>query len=72
MSERQPRDPENPMAHYTNGELIQRMERAEDFKYDDESRELSRRLGARALDWKWSDDFFNPRVVVFDPSEGTT
>lgn len=49
-------------------ELIRRMERAEDFKYDDESYELSRRLGARALDWRWSDDFHHPRVVVYDPN----
>lgn len=69
MTERQPNASENAMAHFTDSQLIRRMESAEDFAYDDEAVELSRRLGERALDWKWSEDFYNPRVVVYDPAE---
>lgn len=35
-------------------ELIFRMENAPDFAYDDEERELNRRLAARGLDWRWT------------------
>lgn len=56
--------------HLTDRQLMARMERAKDFSYDDEAVELSRRLGARALTWRWSDDFFNPKVEVYEPTEG--
>ncbi|CAH0190666.1 hypothetical protein SRABI91_01665 [Rhodococcoides fascians] len=53
--------------HLTDRQLMARMEQAADFKYDDEALELTRRLGERALSWRWSDDFFNPKVEVYKP-----
>lgn len=46
--------------------LIQRMETAEEFGYDDEAVELSARLARQGKDWKWSDSFFSPTVIIFD------
>jgi hypothetical protein len=54
-------------AHLNDMELIRRMERAEDFKYDDEAYELNRRLGAVGLTWMWDRD--TNKVRVYDPSE---
>ncbi|MFI8696739.1 hypothetical protein [Dietzia maris] len=48
----------------TTSELIRRMETAEDFGYDDEEVELTRRLADEGKTWRWSEDFFNPRVVI--------
>lgn len=56
--------------HLTDKQLIRRMERKGDFQTDDEEVELSRRLGAQALNWRWSDDFFHPKVEVYELGEG--
>lgn len=53
-------------AGYTDGQLMRRMEAAEDFKYDDEAYELNRRLGAVGLSWRWSK---RNKVLIFDPEE---
>lgn len=44
--------------------LIQRIQKAPDFGYDDEAVELNRRLAQRGQTWEWSKDFFNPTVVI--------
>lgn len=54
----------------TTGRLIERMEKAQDFAYDDESVELSRRLAAHGQTWRWSGHFHNPHVIVVDLVEG--
>ena len=69
MTEHRPHASENTMAHFTDRQLIRRMETAKDFAYDDEAVELSRRLGERALNWRWSEDFYNPRVVVYEAEQ---
>lgn len=52
--------------------LIQRMEHAQDFKYDDEAVELNRRLAEQNQTWRWSGDFYNPRVEINDIPETPT
>jgi hypothetical protein len=49
--------------------LIRRMERAGDFKYDDEQVELNRRLEGTGYAWRWSKDFFHPHVIVYQLEE---
>lgn len=44
--------------------LVRRMESARDFEYDDEAVELTRRLREEGKTWRWSDDYFDPRVVI--------
>ncbi|MCT2077442.1 hypothetical protein [Dietzia cinnamea] len=44
--------------------LIRRMEKAEAFGSDDEEVELTNRLAAEGKTWRWTGDFFNPRVVI--------
>ncbi|MDD4865670.1 MAG: hypothetical protein PHQ28_00580 [Mycobacterium sp.] len=51
-------------------ELIGRINRAAEFKYDDEAYELNRRLGAQGLSWKWSRATGREVVEVFDPQTG--
>ncbi len=53
--------------HLSDKRLIKQMENAPDFGYDDEERELSRRLALGGLAWRWSGDFYNPTVVVYRP-----
>lgn len=67
MSERLP-DPQ--FEHLSDDALKRRMERAADFGYDDEERELSRRLALGGLAWRWSSDFYNPRVEVYRAEGG--
>ena len=52
--------------------LIERMNKAEDFGYDDEQVELDRRLAARGLQWRWAPEgrMFDQHVEVFDPATG--
>lgn len=52
--------------------LIQRMNVAEDFGYDDEQVELDRRLEQRGLQWRWAPvgQMFGQHVEVFDPVTG--
>lgn len=52
--------------------LIQRMNNADDFGYDDEQVELDRRLEQRGLQWRWAPvgQMFGQRVEVFDPVTG--
>lgn len=56
--------------HLSDAQLIKRIEKAEDFKYDDETVELNRRLKLGGLAWRWSGDYFRPNVEVYRP-EGT-
>lgn len=70
MSERLNQSPD-PFAGRPDSYLIRRMERATDFGYDDEEQELTRRLSSQGKAWKWSDDFFNPKVIIYD-TEPTT
>lgn len=65
MSESLDRTLEEHFRGKPDSELIRRMETAPDFGYDDEEYELNRRLGARALTWKWDGD----RVVIYSPEE---
>lgn len=44
--------------------LIERIQNAPDFGYDDEAVELNRRLALRNQTWEWSKDFFRPSVVI--------
>lgn len=53
-------------AGMTDEQIIRRMERAEDFGYDDEAVELTRRLALGGLAWRWSGDFYHPRVEVYE------
>jgi len=43
-------------------QLKRRMEQADDFDYDDETAEMQR----RGIEWKWSDDLHNPKVIILD------
>lgn len=49
--------------YYTNDALIERIEKAPDFGYDDETVELNRRLKLGALAWRWAGN----KVEVYDP-----
>lgn len=60
---------EAKFAHLSDEALINRMNQAEDFGYDDEEVELNRRLKLGGLAWRWSQDMFNPRVEVYRPEE---
>jgi hypothetical protein len=51
---------------YTDGQIMRRMEAAEDFGYDDEAMELNRRLGAVGLTWRWSK---RNKVLIYDPEQ---
>ncbi|ALY10630.1 hypothetical protein FDH86_gp095 [Arthrobacter phage Tank] len=46
--------------------LVRKINAAKDFGYDDESIELTALLAERGKNWKWSDDFFSPVVVIYD------
>lgn len=51
--------------HLTDRQLIARMERASDeTNLDDETFELCRRMAEQGKTWRWSEDFFNPKVVI--------
>lgn len=51
--------------HYGTEHLIQRIEKAPDFGYDDEEIELSRRLRAEGKTWKWDNTcLFKPKIIV--------
>lgn len=52
--------------------LIKKMENAPDFGYDDEAVALNTLLGPLGLKWKWSDNFYNPHVVVYPAIKETT
>lgn len=58
-----------PYTGLSDAQLIRRMENAPDFGYDDEEVELSRRLKLGGLAWRWSNDMFNPKVVVYKQTE---
>lgn len=58
-----------PYSGLSDAQLIRRMENAEDFGYDDEEVELSRRLKLGGLAWRWSGDFFRPNVEIYKPDE---
>ncbi len=53
-----------------NAQLIRKMEHTEDFGYDDESVELTRRLQLGGLAWRWGGDFYRPTVEVYKPEVG--
>lgn len=67
MSESLHEQVEARFAHLSDEALINRMNRAPDFGYDDEEVELTRRLKLGGLAWRWSQDMFNPRVEVYRP-----
>lgn len=48
---------------YTNDALIERIEKAPDFGYDDETVELNRRLKMGGLAWRWAGN----KVEVYEP-----
>ncbi|BAH33184.1 hypothetical protein [Rhodococcus erythropolis] len=52
-----------------NAQLIRKMEKAQDFGYDDEEFELNRRLKLGGLAWRWSGDFYRPTVEVYKPED---
>lgn len=72
MSEQAPRQNDletqikERFAGYTDGQIMRRMEAAEDFAYDDEAYELNRRLGLVGLTWRWSRQ---NKVLIYDPEE---
>lgn len=47
-------------------QLISRIEAADDFSYDDEAVELTRRLKEDGKRWKWSGELYNPEVIVIE------
>lgn len=51
--------------YYTNDALIERIERSEEFRYDDETVELNRRLLLGGLAWRWAGN----KVEVYEPEE---
>lgn len=53
----------------TDAALIRRMEQADDFRYDDESYELSRRLKLGGQAWRWAVIDGKERVEVYTPGE---
>ena len=59
-------------AHLSNEALVGRMNRAPDFGYDDEAVELTRRLKLGGAAWRWSADFFNPKIEIYqtEPQAG--
>lgn len=57
------------LGHLSTGNLVRRMEQAADFGYDDESVELSRRLRGQGKDWRWSESFTYPQVIIYDLPE---
>jgi hypothetical protein len=60
------------VAGLSDRSLIQRMNKADDFGYDDEEVELNRRLSERGLQWRWAPlgQMFGQHVEVFDPATG--
>lgn len=57
------------LGHISTGNLVRRMERAEDFSTDDEEIELTRRLREQGKDWRWSESFTYPQVIIYDLPE---
>ncbi|NQX14250.1 hypothetical protein HQQ80_21695 [Microbacteriaceae bacterium VKM Ac-2855] len=55
----------------TDQALVRRMERAEDFGYDDESVELTRRLKLGGLAWKWANVDGREKVQIFKEEEAS-
>ncbi|PPG60278.1 hypothetical protein [Rathayibacter sp. AY1C5] len=49
--------------------LVRRMERAEDFGYDDESVELTHRLKLGGLAWKWANVDVREKVQIYKEEE---
>lgn len=58
------------LGHISTGNLVRRMERAQDFAYDDEQVELSRRLREQGKTWRWSDSFTNSKVIIYEAGDG--
>lgn len=57
-------------ARTTDQALMRRMERAEDFGYDDESVELTRRLKLGGLAWKWANVDGRDKVQIYKKEVG--
>jgi len=70
MNERLSNQIQEKFQHLTDAELIDRMNKAEDFSYDDEEVELNRRLALGGLAWRWSGGLYSARVEVFTPEAG--
>lgn len=50
-------------------QLINKMQKAPDFGYDDEATELTSILDKQGLRWKWEETFVNPKVIIL-PQQG--
>ncbi|NDZ93320.1 hypothetical protein G3I13_01915 [Streptomyces sp. SID6673] len=57
------------LGHISTGNLVRRMEKAQDFSTDDEEIELTRRLREQGKAWRWSESFTYPQVIIFDLPE---
>ena len=51
--------------HLSDERLMERMNKAPDFGYDDEEVELTRRLKLGGLAWRWADINGKERVEVY-------
>lgn len=67
MSERLDQILSEHFAETSNDELVRRIERADDFGYDDESYELNRRLRLGGQAWRWSMIEGRERVEIYTP-----
>ena len=56
---------------YTNARLIERIENAPDFGYDDEQVELNRRLALGGRAWRWAMIDGRERVQVYETTAHT-
>ncbi|KUM38983.1 hypothetical protein [Arthrobacter sp. EpRS71] len=70
MKERLSKQIEEKFQHLTDDELIDRINKAPDFDYDDEAVELNRRLALGGLAWRWSQDYGHETVEVFTQEAG--
>lgn len=55
--------------HLSTGKLIERMNAAPDFGYDDESIELRRRLALQGKRWRWNK---HDRIEIIDAAESVS
>lgn len=67
MSERLDHILSDHFAGTSNDELVRRIERADDFGYDDEQYELNRRLKLGGLAWRWAVVDGRERVQIYTP-----
>ena len=51
---------------YSTKRLIERIEKAPDFGYDDEEVELRRRLRLEGKSFHWNDSLSNPKIIIVE------